>query len=65
MRVYRADGTYKDNPDDTGFGWYLSDLLPENLTREPSNEEIQNDVEYSLPVSMIFNSSSDINWQHF
>lgn len=50
MRVYRADGTYKDNPDDTGFGWYLSDLQPENLTREPSNEEIQNDVEYSLPA---------------
>lgn len=37
MRVYRADGTYKDNPNDTGFGWYLSEL-----TREPSNEEMQN-----------------------
>lgn len=55
MRVYRADGSYKDNPNDTGFGWYLSDLQPENLTREQPTDL----------VSMTNKNICCINSQHF
>ncbi|KAJ8961258.1 hypothetical protein NQ318_008942 [Aromia moschata] len=39
MRIYKYDGSYTENPSDTGFGWYFSDVT--------ENEEIRHKETYA------------------